>query len=637
MVSGARTRLEAGPLSCVLDGADIRDLSVGNQRILTRLYIAVRDEGWNTIPFRFTQQVLVADGQQFQVRLECTVDEPPIRAEWVATVGGTADGEFSYSLQGQFLSQFRFAKLGLNLHHPLPENLGARYVARRGSETATGTVPSLIEPQFFIDGKLTGMFMPYDELVLQSSAGDEVVFRFSGDEFEMQDHRNWTDYNLKSYGTPLEVPLPLSAEPGQAIGQSVVIDFGGARGFRESAGASSDRSAGNVAVDRSRTAQLPRIGSEFPAEIGSLGAAAAARLVGLSLDYVRVDLDVTSEEIGAAAMAKGRQVNEWGLPLELVVVVSAGPPRPDELARLDRWLADLHPRAERVIVLEGPRGFYIGRTTSPGDKVRAYRQVVEDHCGPVAMVSATEQFFAELNRAWPELAGVDGVGYTICPQVHAADDVSIMENSWGQADTVLTARARSGGRPVHVTSVAMIGKFGPYPGGVPDVAVRSSYGDPRQHELFGAAWTVSSLRQLVDCEAASATYFELTGDRGLVRTGTNGDEAAPVPVYRVLETVLGWRKGTVVRAGRLYGGDLVGLGAEWADRSELLLANLGSSARQVELDGLAGEVTELSELTDDPSTGAGWAELSPTSGPSQQPGKIAFRTGPYGVVRVRTS
>jgi hypothetical protein len=637
MVSGAPTRLEAGPLSCVLDGADIRDLSVGSQRILTRLYIAVRDEGWNTIPFRFTQQVLLADGQQFQVRLECTVDEPPIRAEWVATVGGTADGEFSYSLRGQFLSQFRFAKLGLNLHHPLPENLGARYVARRGSETATGTVPSLIEPQFFIDGKLTGMFMPYDELVLQSSAGDEVVFRFSGDEFEMQDHRNWTDYNLKSYGTPLEVPLPLSAEPGQAIGQSVIIDFGGARGLRESAGASSDRSAGNIAVDRSRTAQLPRIGSEFPAEMSSLGGAAAAHLVGLSLDYVRLDLDITSEEIGAAAMAKGRQVNEWGLPLELVVVVSAGPSRPDELARLDRWLTDLRPRVERVVVLEGPRGFYIGRTTTAGDKVRAYRQVVEDHCGPVAMVSATEQFFAELNRAWPELAGVDGVGYTICPQVHAADDVSIMENSWGQADTVLTARARSGGRPVHVTSVAMIGKFGPYPGGVPDVAVRSSYGDPRQHELFGAAWTVSSLRQLVDCEAASATYFELAGDRGLVRTGTNGDEAAPVPVYRVLETVLGWRKSNVVRAGRLYGGDLVGLGAEWAERSELLVANLGSSARQVELDGLAGEVTELSELAHDPSTGAVWAELSPPSGPSQQPGKIAFRTGPYGVVRVRTS
>jgi hypothetical protein len=253
------------------------------------------------------------------------------------------------------------------------------------------------------------------------------------------------------------------------------------------------------------------------------------------------------------------------------------------------------------------------------------------------MVSATEQFFAELNRAWPQLAGVDGVGYTICPQVHAADDISIMENSWGEADTVLTARARSGGRPVHVTSVAMIGKFGPYPGGVPDVAVRSSYGDPRQHELFGAAWTVSSLRQLVDAEAASATYFELAGDRGLVRTRAHDNEATPVPVYRVLEAVLGWRSGNVVRVGQFYGADLVGLGAEWADRSELLVANLGSAERQVELDGLAGEVTDLSELTNDPSSGAAWAELRPTPGPSGQLEKAAFRIGPYGVVRVRTS
>jgi len=46
------------------------------------------------------------------------------------------------------------------------------------------------------------------------------------------------------------------------------------------------------------------------------------------------------------------------------------------------------------------------------------------------MVAGTEQHFADLNRAWPDLDGVDGVGYTICPQVHAADDTSLMENSW---------------------------------------------------------------------------------------------------------------------------------------------------------------------------------------------------------------
>ena len=639
MVSRPPTRLEAGRLSCVLDGADVRDLRVGRQRVLTRLYIAVRDESWNTIPFRCTQRALDADGQHFKVQLECAVEQPPISAEWDVTVAGHADGEFSYALRGQTLSNFRYAKLGLNLHHPLPENIGARYLARRGANVVAGTVTSLIEPQFFIGGKLTGMFMPYDELALQSAAGDEVVFRFYGDEFEMQDHRNWTDYNLKSYGTPLEVPLPLTAEPGQAIDQSVIVNLRGARGLREEMASSAGVHADNVAVDRSRVAQLPRTGSEFPGEMANLGRPAADLVKALALDYVRVDLDLTSGDGMVACAAKARQVGEWGRPLELVLVVSAGAPQPEELARLGRWLEAVGPQLERVVVLEAPRGFYVGRTTSPGDKVRAYRQVVADQCGPVALVSATEQYFADLNRSWPELAGVDGVGYTVCPQVHAGDDISIMENSWGQADTVLTARARSGGRPVHVTSVAMIGKFGPYPAGVPDVAVLSAYGDPRQHQLFGAAWTVSSLRQLVDAEAASATYFELVGERGLVRTDAGGDEAASVavPVYRVLEAVLAWHGGSVVRVGNIVGADLVGLGAEWPDRSELLVANLGSTERQVEMDGLAGDVTELSELTYGPSGEGDWAELPSRPARPGRPGSAAFTIGPYGVVRVRTS
>ena len=453
------TPLVAGPVRCVLDGADILDLRVGEQRVLTRLYIAVRDEVWNTIPFKCETTDLQTGAEGFKVDLSCAVDQPPIRAEWAITIGGSAAGEFSYAIRGQALANYRFAKLGLNLHHPLPENLGAGYVARRGDKVLTGKIPGLIEPQFFVNGKLTGMFMPYDELVLQSAADDEVVFRFSGDEFEMQDHRNWTDYNLKSYGTPLEVPLPLVAEPGQPIDQSVVIDVRKARGFHQAlpnptgpkpmGQSPAQQARGRAAIDRVGLARLPRIGSEFPDEVADLDPRVASLVGSISLHYVRLTLDLTSDEAVQGATAKARQIFTWGRPIELALVVSRGEPLPAEVARLDDWLQDLRPPLERVVVLEGPRGFSIGRTTTAGNKVRAYREIVENWCGPTALVSATEQSFAELNRWWPDLAGVDGVGYTICPQVHASDDISVMENSWGQSDTVTTARApfRRTGRP----------------------------------------------------------------------------------------------------------------------------------------------------------------------------------------------
>ena len=73
----------------------------------------------------------------------------------------------------------------------------------------------------------------------------------------------------------------------------------------------------------------------------------------------------------------------WGRPIELVAGGEPWRPLPaEELARLGRLAADLRPRLERVVVLGGPRGFSIGRTTTAGDKVRAYREVVENYCGP---------------------------------------------------------------------------------------------------------------------------------------------------------------------------------------------------------------------------------------------------------------
>ena len=436
-------------MRCQLDGADVRHLTMHGRRALTRLYIAVRDEIWNTIPFECSKPELDIGRDSFRAWLACEVDEEPIRAEWTATVEGSSEGRFRYTIDGQMLGSFRYAKLGLNLHHPLPETLGSRYVASSGGgEPFVGVIPTAIDPQLFIDGKLTAMFAPYMRLELGSPATGTVVFRFEGDEFEMQDHRNWTDYNLKSYGTPLSIPLPLAAEPGDRIFQSVEVDLSGLLDGIAGGAAATPRSV--MRVERSRVVVLPRIGSEFPDELERLEESQATLVRSAGLDFVRVNVDVTSPDGSPAAIARIRQIDGLGVPMELGVFSSPGEERPDEIRILCDWLAAEQQLAiERVLLLEGPRGFAIGGRATAGAKVRAYRDAIAAVREAVPVISGTDQFFAELNRYWPELAGVDGVTYTINPQVHAADDESLMENVWGQLDTVRTARARTGGRPVH--------------------------------------------------------------------------------------------------------------------------------------------------------------------------------------------
>ena len=624
--SSGRVRLEAGPLNCDIVGADVWNLCVGRRRLLTRLYIAVRDAAWNTIPFRCRTSVVEQAGDARVMSMSCSVDSPPISAKWAVRIVLSSAGTFRYEMSGEALSDFEFAKIGLNLHHPLPETLGSRFEARRGDRSVTGRIPALIDPQLFVEGKLTGMFMPYDRLTLHSARDDRVEFSFEGDEFEMQDHRNWTDYNLKTYGTPLEVPLPLYAREGDRIEQAVSIDVHGAKAFWTSARGRAAEP--RVAIVRHELVKRPSLGTEFPDDLGKPREATASLSKAIGLDYLRVNLDLSTAEGMARAHMHAEVAEEWGIPLELVVVVTPGGARLEELASLREWLGSSTARIVRTVVLEGPRGFIIGRTTTPPATVRDVRTVFEQF-GAVPCISATEQFFAELNRWWPDASEIDGFGFSICPQVHAADETSLMENSFGQSDTVLTARLKSGGRPVHVVSVEMIGKYGPYPGGVPKVDDLSKYGDPRQHQMFGAAWTLNSLVQLTVSHAASATYFELFGDRGVVQETRERGEAWADPVCRVLQAVLSWPMEGFVRLDSVDGCPVVGMGAESSDRGEYLLANLSGDSVRVELDGLMAPVVSVAVLEEGSHSSASWREV-----PSGREPVPTLECPPYGVVRV---
>ena len=262
-----------------------------------------------------------------------------------------------------------------------------------------------------------------------------------------------------------------------------------------------------------------------------------------------------------------------GLPLELGVFTSPGEEKPGEIRLLCDWLVTSSSRSTECCCSKA-RGFAIGGRATTGRKARAYRDAIAAVRPAVPVVSGTDQFFAELNRDWPELAGVDGVSYTINPQVHAADDESLMENVWGQLDTVRTARAHAGGRPVHAGSIVLLGKFGPYPGGVPDVPQpigprRPPAADPLRRRLDGRV-----------AERAGAGRDRL-GHVLRARRSARADRACEpcrrprghtgVPRPRGGRRLPGgsWSASAGGPSGRS-----VGLGMEWPERFELLVANL---------------------------------------------------------------
>ena len=79
--------LHAGPVRALLDGIDLRYIGIGRTELVRRIYVAVRDRNWNTIPGEVSGLEVDARENSFDVRFSVRH-----QAEGIAFVLGHALG-----------------------------------------------------------------------------------------------------------------------------------------------------------------------------------------------------------------------------------------------------------------------------------------------------------------------------------------------------------------------------------------------------------------------------------------------------------------------------------------------------------------------------------------------------------------
>ena len=100
----------------------------------------------------------------------------------------------------------------------------------------------------------------------------------------------------------------------------------------------------------------------------------------------------------------------------------------EELADLATALEILKPPAARRLV------FPAGETVTQERDVHAVRSLLRPATPDAEIGGGTNAHFAELNRMRPPTKSLDCVCYSISPQVHAFDTVSLVENLSGQSE-----------------------------------------------------------------------------------------------------------------------------------------------------------------------------------------------------------
>lgn len=550
--------LRAGPLEVALDGIDLRYVRLGPVELVRRIHVAVRDSLWNTIPGSPSDVDVTVDGDTFVVAFAVQHRADSIDFSWQGRIHGTEDGRIRYEMDGAVGSETLYNRIGICVLHPWREFAGQPFRADTPGGPIAGSLPMLVGRQPFEDGNHQPLFPSMSRLEVALGPDLSVVDEFSGDLFEMEDQRNWSDASFKAYSTPLALGIPHRLQARERISQNVVVSFAGTPAMTQDAGTPTLDIGADTGI------RVPPIGLTVGAT--QLSNRDVGLLRSLAPAHLRSDVHLRDPAWQSKLANALRLCEQCDAALEVALFLCAG----DDVDELARLLAGVD--VVRVLVLPEGAQTATPEETTPPSLVTFVRERLNLDGVPVA--GGTDMNFCELNRTRPQTVAMDGIFWSINPQAHASDDISLLETPEAQGEQVRAALAFADRKPLYVGPITL--------------APRSAPLDARQSRRIAAAWTAASVKYLTGAGAAALTYFEAAGPAGVV------DEGRRFPVYDVLARACELRGADVLSCEASAPLEVVGLAVRRDGMTSVLSANLTDSPQTVALRGPQGsQVLEL--------------------------------------------
>ena len=593
--------LRAGPLRLVLVSGQLRHICLGEREVLRRIYVAVRDKDWRTLPSRIVKLSQDIQSDRFKIEIGVENQQGAINFAWAATISGSQDGTIQFAFEGLAKSSFLKNRIGICVLHPIRECAGhpCRLETTDGRKSE-GIFPEVISPH--------QVFKNMKSIAHEIIPGVAAQVSFEGDTFEMEDQRNWSDASYKTYCPPLEVPYPNQIKAGTTVSQSVTLKLQGSPHV-----ASSQKKIVDISFEPvTRPCFLPRLGLGVSSTEGSLGKTAIERLKVLKLAHLRVDLCLAVENCETLLRKAAEQAALLGCSLEIALFLSDDAER--ELERLRSTVDRVRPSVCHWLI------FHQSEKFTNSKWLRVARTKLMSYQPTAKFGGGTNAYFAELGRSEGPGAEFDFLTTSLNPQVHQFDLETLAQNLEAQKAIVQSAKQFWPRVPLAITPITLR----PGVSVLDREATRSGKElpagiDGRQISLFGASWTAGSLKQLCEAGVYSATYYETIGWRGVMESplGTPLGARFPsipdgvFPLYHVFADAGECISGHVVPSKSSAPDVVTSFVLQRGGARKILLSNLGPKAEQVHLPAGDGHQKYRVKFLDESS--AEWAMTSPES------------------------
>lgn len=555
----ASRRLAAGPLSVEFTGGALRGVNWHGVEVLRGIDYPIRNADWGTYAAATTTEVFGETGEGFTYTRRMSVGDGLF--EGSLTCAGTGRGELTVFLRLLANREVSVNRAGFVVLHPVAGVAGSPLRVTH----ADGRIEETVFPEYISPSQPV-----FDIAALRQEANGVVAdIVFSGEIFEMEDQRNWSDASYKTYCRPLSLPYPYEVAAGSVIEQSITIRLSGQGSTKGKADASA------VTLGKPTGRQLPELALALEpgwetssAEVPSIAPASTL----LRLDLTDADWSRTLPRLLASA--------HGALDLELVV--------PDAYTLVAPVLASLRMQLDKsqtaprsVIAL--PKAYlrsyqpqaHWPQGATPEEAAAAVREVF-----PTADVGGGMLTnFTELNRYRGAATAGDFVTHGTTAIVHAADDVSVLQTLEALPQIFASAEALAPSRPYRLGLVSIGMRSNPYGAAVADnpdnLRIPMAMSDPRLSGLFGAAFMVGIVAATVDSRVERMALAAPAGPLGVA----DGDVLRPA--YHVFAGLT-----------RLHGRDrlavsaplgIAAVAAASPHGEALVLANLTADTQRIDL------------------------------------------------------
>jgi D-apionolactonase len=635
---GKRRELVAGPITAMFDNGGLRYIRYRSVEVLRGIAYLLRDKNWGTYA-PLIENLKVKQGKTgFSVSYDATCRDAEQALKYQAKIEAKADGTLAFSALGLPLSDFLTNRSGFVILHPLEGVVGkpVEVVHVDGSHEKR-SFPKAISPgqPIFEIRSLKHTVMP----------GVTATVLMEGNKFEMEDHRNWMDASYKTYVCSLLDPWPYTLRQGEAFTQSVTLTIAGkpaAKTLSKPGGAIS------VALGKPK-GRMPSIGIGVPMEEAKQALEKADLIAAAKPGHLVFQIDGRERNQAEAATAFRALRERTGVLATLEIVLPAKAPSEKEVQAIADALraADFKPDAVVVTQMHDLKSFQPNTPRPWGPTYEEMAAAARGVFPGVPLGGGMLSYFTELNRK-PAPKGVfDFITHTVCPIVHAADDISVMETLESMPWIIASTRAMIGTSPYHMGPTSIPCRDNPYGARVatnPDNGrVCLSDMDPRQRGLFGAAWNLGLVAAATKGKLNAISLGSVTGAQGLIyrtssygQPGFDGCDACVYPAYHVLAG-LGRASGARhIESESGAPGKIATLAYQSKSGPVLWLANLTGDRQSVKVSGFKG-TAQLHVLDEKSFDILVRRSDYLTDGGSHMKKVSRLDIGPYAIVRVATA